>query len=1184
MSKVLVKKTDKNKANDNEFIIDNFELKSHSINNNICSFNLAILNSISQTILVIDKNFKTMFVNDNAKTLLGYNSKELLKKDIYAKIFKTKSTENDKTNYFYYETIKRGKEIKIEEVLVKNKFNKWLYLTLTSKPLFDKGEIIGAVVSIDEITNLIENKNKYYKELENIKKYIEYTDSLIIITDSNGIIQQANKNFSNLFINSYENIIGENLNNLLVDSQRKIISTVSKKIISGIKINEELLFFNTANSVKILSCQFSHFVKSNNNVFIIINGKDISKEYETTQRNVIYNKIIKNIKEPVAIINDVYEYFYVNEAYANLFNKTINQVTGEKVSEFLGQKLFEGKLKKLYNKCFKGENVHYESWFEFIPNRKIYLSINYYPIVDENKKIKFIIANSRDLSESKLMEENILARKEYYKSLIEKLPIPTVIINKNKFELLNKAALDLLEIKNNKLKIEDFRSSDISKDLHKQFYNLVLGKNDKKIFQEKIKTIKGKILDIETIIEKIGYEISETYLIAFNDMTLKNQMTIALNSSKELYLSLLDDFPALIWRSDENVNIDYFNNTWLKFTGKKLDEEKNNGWLNSIHPSDKRIVKSFIFQFNRLESFDLSYRLKRFDGEYRWMNNIGKPYYDKNKNFLGFIGVCFDITSRINLELALRESKDKYKRFFADDLSANFVISIDGKLLETNKSFLDLLTFNSIYELEDKTISDFYDNREEVNILIDKIKKDKKVYYYETKMKKRNGQVVDVVQNLVGVFDENEMLYQIRGYINDNTIQKESERKLQKYNENLENDVSERTKSLNELNKKLAIEIQKQVQIKSQLNNKVVFLETLLNAIPNPIYIKNRQRQIIDCNTSYEQFVGLSKYDLLGKSQTDIPDVVFPSEFDLIEQSVIKESGSRSLELKIKKNNELHDYQIIVQTYFLSDESIAGLVGIVFDLSEQKRLQIELKNAFESEKELSDLKSRFISTASHEFRTPLTTILASADLLEMFGKNWDDIKYYEHITKIQNAVVHMTELLDDVLTVSRAETGSLLHNPEEILLNAFIQEIIGNLGYSHLVNYEYKISEYKFNLDKKLVRYVIQNLLSNAIKYSPTNSKVDLIVDEDNSNNLEIIVADKGIGIPEKDQAKLFEPFHRANNIGNISGTGLGLNIVKKAIEVQKGEITYKTKENVGTTFFVKIPKSNITIKNKKQL
>lgn len=267
--------------------------------------------------------------------------------------------------------------------------------------------------------------------------------------------------------------------------------------------------------------------------------------------------------------------------------------------------------------------------------------------------------------------------------------------------------------------------------------------------------------------------------------------------------------------------------------------------------------------------------------------------------------------------------------------------------------------------------------------------------------------------------------------------------------------------------------------------------------------------------------------------------------------------------------------------------------------NEQLRLaHEEVSRALEQERELSELKTRFVSMVSHEYRTPLSVILSSAQLLEQFSQRFSEEKRVAHLHRIQAMVQSMAGLMDDVLVVSRAEAGRLSFTPHPVDLLAFCRELIEDFelgsGSRHQLILDTngltsdaagsegsgggpgsRPPEGNLSLDawvdEQLMRHILNNLLSNAIKYSAPGSQVRLALGRQ-SDELVISVADQGIGIPARDQAHLFEAFHRADNVGAVPGTGLGMHIVHRAVTRHGGKIEVQSVEGQGTTVVVRIP------------
>lgn len=233
-----------------------------------------------------------------------------------------------------------------------------------------------------------------------------------------------------------------------------------------------------------------------------------------------------------------------------------------------------------------------------------------------------------------------------------------------------------------------------------------------------------------------------------------------------------------------------------------------------------------------------------------------------------------------------------------------------------------------------------------------------------------------------------------------------------------------------------------------------------------------------------------------------------------------------------------------------------------------------LTQSLEKEKEVNDLKSRFVSMASHEFRTPLSTILSSISLLAKYETTEEQAKRDKHIDRIKSSVKTLTDILNEFLSLGKIEEGKVDVHFESFDLNAFIQGVINEMNVL-LKNGQELIHVSQGSTicysDASLLKHVLINLVSNAIKFSPDNTTITIetLFQED---QIQIKVIDQGMGIPEQDQIHLFERFFRATNVTNIQGTGLGLHIVGRYIELLNGKITYESHLDTGSIFCIALP------------
>jgi PAS domain S-box-containing protein len=406
---------------------------------------------------------------------------------------------------------------------------------------------------------------------------------------------------------------------------------------------------------------------------------------------------------------------------------------------------------------------------------------------------------------------------------------------------------------------------------------------------------------------------------------------------------------------------------------------------------------------------------------------------------------------------------------------------------------------------------------------------------------------------------------------------------LEQVNDALEMRVEERTAALRKVNDVLKAEIIERKRIEEQLRTSEEQLRQLTENIREVFFLTTPDfSQMIYISPVYQEVWGRSTKSLYEHPSSWL-ESIHPEDRDRVTQALHKQS--------LGEANFQEEYRIIrpdssvrwmgVRAFPVVNEAgiTTRIAGIAEDITERQRVQAEILNALAQEKELSDLKSRFITVTSHEFRTPLTTIHSSAELLEHYRHKWSDEKQKMHLHRIQTSVKYMTKLLNDVLILGKADAGKLSLTPEPIDLEIFCTTLSKDLQFNQPepsvinISYEWKptLDAQDIYLDKQLLQQILENVLSNAIKYSSLDQSIDVKVNG-NCEQITLEIRDRGIGIPPDDQERLFEAFHRGTNVGTIPGTGLGLAIVKKCVDIHQGDIHINSSIGVGTTVTVTLP------------
>lgn len=307
-------------------------------------------------------------------------------------------------------------------------------------------------------------------------------------------------------------------------------------------------------------------------------------------------------------------------------------------------------------------------------------------------------------------------------------------------------------------------------------------------------------------------------------------------------------------------------------------------------------------------------------------------------------------------------------------------------------------------------------------------------------------------------------------------------------------------------------------------------------------------------------------------SYSKINDEVMVMAFvsDISERRKAEEAVKRSEEQLLVYASELEK-----KVQSRTEDLNATIKALEIEISERKRAEEEARKALGRERELNDLKSKFVSIASHEFRTPLSTVLSSASLIEQYNQRKEGDKVTKHVQRIKSSVNHLTSILNDFLSLGKLEEGKIDVVKEPLSVHEFMkeveEEILSTLKPGQRLNIECDQGLPDIYSDARILRHILFNLISNASKYSEPQKPI-WISGKREGNTLYFVIQDEGIGIPEEDKRHMFDRFFRASNAGNVQGTGLGLNIVKRYVELLGGTISFTSEYRKGSIFTVAIP------------
>ncbi len=742
----------------------------------------------------------------------------------------------------------------------------------------------------------------------------------------------------------------------------------------------------------------------------------------------------------------------------------------------------------------------------------------------------------RDITERHAVQAELLRAHSRYKAVIEQLGEGMMVIQDERVVFANPQATQILELPPERLlglrSVELLHPDDragVAERLERrqQGEDLMVHSEIRRLYPD------GSVRWLGTHSSKAEWEGRPATMTFFSDVTESKATMDALHRSEERYRAVIEHVGEgmVVVKGTRFV---FANQRAAEIVEMEVDDMLARGYLHRIHPDDHAKVDERRRRRLAGEEVPSRYeiRLLMNDGRVKWID-IGVTIvpWDGDTATLTFFS---DVTERKRLEDQLTATLDERETILENSIVGIAFLTPTGRLRWANRAMLDI--FGVSTGPMPPTLETVYPSREE---------------YLRV-----GGEVAAAIARGESYQTELQMR-QLDGSL-------------------LWVSLSGKAVSLSDLSQGtvwVMMDISRRKALEQALQRTSSEREAILNtALVGITY--NVGRHIVWLNDKYAEMTGWRRDELIGQSSR----IFYESEQAWLDDgaainAALATQGQYSSERLIRRRDGRAFWALLAGRCVEEGRPEGGVIWTLLDITERKQAEEDTKAALAQQKELNDLRSRFVAMTSHEFRTPLATILSSAELLKFYGDRMDDTEKGEILQSIENSVQRMTRMLDRVLMIGKTEANMLEFAPRTLDLAALCHSLVDEARNQHpdspchvLVDLEPDVGAGAF--DDKLLHHIFGNLLSNAIKYSPLGGTVRFKVARRDGRTV-FTVSDEGIGVPPEELPHLFESFHRASNVGDIPGTGLGLAIVKKSVDLHGGQITVDSRVGAGTTFTV---------------
>jgi PAS domain S-box-containing protein len=965
------------------------------------------------------------------------------------------------------------------------------------------------------------------------------------------IVEMANKAYLEIVDKTESEFVGKPLFDSLPDAKKEVEQLLSNVLLTGIPYygyefpvtlkrhyRKETAYFNFVyHPIKESNGSFSGIIAVATDVTPTVKAKHLIADSERQFRHMVIQSPI-----PMTILRGKEHLVETaNKAmFEDIWRKTEEEVTGKPLLAIFPE-LKDQKYADLLNEVYTtGKTFNEKEAVAYLRTEKgtrtLYLDYEYAPLFETDNTISGIIVTISDVT-GKVEARKIIEQSEQRnRSLIESAPFPigVYIGREMRIQMLNQAIVKvwgkgtvkdiigrtyaevLPELKGQGIyeQLDSVYTTGIPFHAHNQRVDLMINNN---LIPHYFNYSFTPLFDSEGKVYGVMNTAAEV-----TDLVLAKEK---IEESEKRFRNVANSAPVFIWLAGTDGLRNFFNTAWLNFTGRTMEQETGEGWAAGVHPDDlEKCMDLYFTSFEKKEEYYMVYRLRRHDGEYRWISARGVPRFTSNNTFEGYIGACMDIHEQVIAQKKLKEDEERLNIIVAASDLGTWELNLKTMEVIYSDRYMEMFGYDKKVRLSHKELlTHLHPDDLPTRTAALKAAVSNGVLYYESRIIWKDKSVHWVENKGKVFYDEENNPQKIIGTTRDTTEEK---------------------------------------NYAQQLLDREQKFRLLADSMPQFVWTGDAEGNLNYFSKAVEDYSGLTTAQL---QKDGLLQIVHPDD---------REENIKAWKYAVASGTDF----IFEHRFGRADGEYRWQLSRAIpqkDAAGNIQMWVGTSTDIQDMKEQEQLKDYFISMASHELKTPITSIKGYVQILQSTYQKSEDPFLKSSLKIIDKQIVTLTNLISDLLDLSKIKSGNLYLNKENFEITEMIQEVINEITH---INPDYSIG---FSLsipatvhaDRGRIAQVLINLLTNAVKYSPHSRKV-MIENYVEGNLLTVVVEDSGIGISKNDQEKIFERFYRVEgkNEKTFPGFGIGLFISAEIINRHNGTIGVSSEPGKGSKFYFSIP------------